>query len=505
MKKTLYLLVALLVTTVMYAQVPVTFNVDMSVQMLKGNFVAGTDSVTVTGDFVQDVNNDTTGNWGIGFTMSPDSTNDSLYTVTLNFPDTAVGNSYQYKFRLDAGWEGGGNKVFTLDSVAMNLPVVYYNNDSVFVTQVTDTINFTADLTDIAGTGVGFFDVTTDSILVMGLDWDGLGTVVSGNRKMTQDPLEPGTVFKTTMVVKGSLGDSTKWKFKAFPASKFANDGWETGGDRWVTFQPEGTVINLPSIVPRITPLNGPTTIDVSVLFQCDMGPNPANRYDSSAIPLDSLEFIGLKGADSVLGAWGGNWVPDDTLAVNGQMVALNDAGLFGDKVAGDNIWSKQVVFPVGTQQGVIEYKFGAWYPAAATISGGSAPMDNEMGFGINHNFDLEESANPIELSEVWGTQVVTSVQQVGNTLPSSYQLSQNYPNPFNPTTVIKYSIPEAGKVTLRVYNMLGQEVVTIVNSQQAAGNYKATFDAGRLASGIYFYKLSAKNFNMTKKMMLLK
>ena len=66
MKKTLYLLVTFLVTSVMYAQVPVTFNVDMSIQMLKGNFTPGTDSVTVTGDFVQDVNNDTTGNWGSG-------------------------------------------------------------------------------------------------------------------------------------------------------------------------------------------------------------------------------------------------------------------------------------------------------------------------------------------------------------------------------------------------------------------------------------------------------
>lgn len=504
MKKTLYLLVALLVTTVMYAQVPVTFNVDMSIQILKGNFTPGTDSVTVTGNFVTDAGG--VGNWADGhFLMNKDASNDSLYMVTVNFPDSAVGNSYQYKFRLNEGWEGDPPRTLVLDSSAMNIPVDFYNRDSVFVEQVTNTVNFTADLTDIAGTGEGFFDVTTDSILVMGLDWDGLGTVISGSRKMTQDPLEPGTVFKTTMTFKGSLGDSTKWKFKAFPANKFSNDGWETGGDRWLTYQADGSVITLDPIVPRITPLKGNTTIDVTVLFQCDMGPHPANRYDSSAIPLDQLEFIGLKGADSVLGAWGGNWVPDDTLAVNGQMIALNDAGQFGDKTAGDNIWSKQVVFPTGTSQGVIEYKFGAWYPDAATISGGSSPMDNEMGFGLNHNFDLEESANPMELSEVWGTQVVTSVQQVGNNLPSTYKLSQNYPNPFNPTTVINYSIPEAGKVTLRVYNMLGQQVVTIVNSQQAAGNYKATFDAGRLASGIYFYTLSAKNFNVTKKMMLLK
>jgi len=81
----------------------------------------------------------------------------------------------------------------------------------------------------------------------------------------------------------------------------------------------------------------------------------------------------------------------------------------------------------------------------------------------------------------------------------------QNYPNPFNPSTQIKYSIPKDGQVTLKVYNMLGQEVATLVNQQQQAGNYTVNFNASRLASGIYMYRIQSGSFSLTKKMTLLK
>ncbi|HEX9251950.1 MAG TPA: 5'-nucleotidase C-terminal domain-containing protein, partial [Ignavibacteriaceae bacterium] len=88
---------------------------------------------------------------------------------------------------------------------------------------------------------------------------------------------------------------------------------------------------------------------------------------------------------------------------------------------------------------------------------------------------------------------------------PFTYLLDQNYPNPFNPSTTINYSIPEAGNVEMKVYDILGNEVATLVNEAKAPGNYSAVFDASSLASGIYFYKLSANNFLQTKKMILMK
>ncbi len=89
--------------------------------------------------------------------------------------------------------------------------------------------------------------------------------------------------------------------------------------------------------------------------------------------------------------------------------------------------------------------------------------------------------------------------------VPSSFSLSQNYPNPFNPSTMIKFALPKAGEVTLKVYNSLGKEVETLVSEQMNAGTYEVTFDASRLTSGIYFYRLSANGFTDTKKMMLVK
>ncbi len=88
---------------------------------------------------------------------------------------------------------------------------------------------------------------------------------------------------------------------------------------------------------------------------------------------------------------------------------------------------------------------------------------------------------------------------------PTEFALFQNYPNPFNPTTKIKYQLPENEFVTLKVYDILGNEVATVVNEQQNAGAYNVTFDATNLSSGVYFYKITAGNFVQMKKMLLLK
>jgi hypothetical protein len=88
---------------------------------------------------------------------------------------------------------------------------------------------------------------------------------------------------------------------------------------------------------------------------------------------------------------------------------------------------------------------------------------------------------------------------------PGEYSLSQNYPNPFNPATTITYQVRSAGAVTIRVYDVLGREVATLVNEYQGAGSYTQAFDASRLSSGVYFYRLQSGSFVSTKKMVLAK
>ena len=87
-----------------------------------------------------------------------------------------------------------------------------------------------------------------------------------------------------------------------------------------------------------------------------------------------------------------------------------------------------------------------------------------------------------------------TGVTEIPGTMPRNYVLEQNYPNPFNPTTNITYSVPQSGQISLKVFNTLGQEVATIFNGYQAAGNYAAIFDGSKLTSGVYFYRLQSDN-----------
>jgi len=87
---------------------------------------------------------------------------------------------------------------------------------------------------------------------------------------------------------------------------------------------------------------------------------------------------------------------------------------------------------------------------------------------------------------------------------PKSYSLNQNYPNPFNPNTTISYSIANPGLVTVRIFNILGEEILQLVNEYKNSGSYSVNFDASRLSSGIY-YSLNSGNFISTKKMVVLK
>ncbi|MDW8019738.1 MAG: T9SS type A sorting domain-containing protein, partial [Chloroherpetonaceae bacterium] len=99
----------------------------------------------------------------------------------------------------------------------------------------------------------------------------------------------------------------------------------------------------------------------------------------------------------------------------------------------------------------------------------------------------------------------VSSVSEAETGKPSRFELSQNYPNPFNPTTTIRYQLPVASEVSLKVFDMLGREVATLVQARQAAGVYQVHFNASGLASGTYLYRLQTPTFAETKKMTLLK
>ncbi|MDP1676240.1 MAG: T9SS type A sorting domain-containing protein [Bacteroidota bacterium] len=149
----------------------------------------------------------------------------------------------------------------------------------------------------------------------------------------------------------------------------------------------------------------------------------------------------------------------------------------------GTNYSSTQLTNPFFTQ---VSYR-GAFDPSKA--------KDQQWDFGwSNYAPQNKDYSN--------GT---TDVQSIGQFMPNEYSLGQNFPNPFNPATTIQYKLPVNGNVTLKVFNIIGQEVTTLVNEFQTTGAYSVSFDASKLSSGIYFYSLKTQEYSQTKKMMLLK
>ena len=99
----------------------------------------------------------------------------------------------------------------------------------------------------------------------------------------------------------------------------------------------------------------------------------------------------------------------------------------------------------------------------------------------------------------------MVSADSVVPTIPSSFVLSQNYPNPFNPTTTLEYALPQPARVQLKIYNVVGQQIATVVDGEQEAGHHTVNFDAREFSSGVYFYRLHAGTYSDIKKMLLLK
>jgi hypothetical protein len=196
---------------------------------------------------------------------------------------------------------------------------------------------------------------------------------------------------------------------------------------------------------------------------------------------------------------WGGSLVADTTHH-------MYDDGTHGDIVPGDSIYTHVYYYTTSDVIGQ-EFKFG--------IGGG----DNEGGYGNNHIENIDDASSTFTLASQFGSIdpvfyngwdfgcqcPLTGVVDEPNGRPESYKLGQNYPNPFNPTTKIEYNLPTESFVTLKVFNILGQEIVTIINEKQNPGNHTIQLEASKFTTGVYFYNLTAGNFVSTKKMVIIK
>lgn len=143
------------------------------------------------------------------------------------------------------------------------------------------------------------------------------------------------------------------------------------------------------------------------------------------------------------------------------------------------------------------------------TLNGNEAGLTGYWKFdeGIDTiAYDATSNHNDGAISgATWVISGVLDVESIPGTIPETLSLEQNYPNPFNPVTTIQYSIPKRSNIKLKVYDVLGNEVVTLVNEEKDSGVYTINFDASQLSSGVYFYGIQSREFTQTKKLILMK
>jgi hypothetical protein len=212
------------------------------------------------------------------------------------------------------------------------------------------------------------------------------------------------------------------------------------------------------------------------------------NRNVTAISSVGSTLFAGTLGGGMFLSTDAGvSWAPDDSglapltinalIAVQTNVFAGTDAGVFRSTDMGRS-WS-HVDTLLGTEP---VYAFGV--------------TANYLFVGTNE-FGIWRRP----LKEI----VITGIASGAAGLPGVFRLDQNYPNPFNPSTTIRYTIPGRSRVTLTLYNILGQHVATLIDAEQDAGLHSVRYDGSGVSSGVYFYRLSAGGSTAVKRLLLLR
>ena len=266
---------------------------------------------------------------------------------------------------------------------------------------------------------------------------------------------------------------------------------------------------------------------DVMVTLTCDL--RPAYYTVLSGKTLEDIQGnLDISDPDSVIakglavngpitGAWsndvGSDWGPHLMTLDNKRMW---DDGTHGDAVAGDSIYTIQFQF-IKDSNDVVgqEFKFGV---------GGGDNEGGEGGYGNNHVENIDDTQSEFTIEAQFGSinpafydawdyderKPLISAVADREQKPLQFALNNNYPNPFNPVTTIEYSLPNTEKVELNVYNVIGEKVAELVNSEQSAGEYSIRWDGtdqmGRkVSTGVYIYQIRAGNYSATQKMILVK
>ena len=212
------------------------------------------------------------------------------------------------------------------------------------------------------------------------------------------------------------------------------------------------------------------------------------------------LGAISLNGSSDIDSAYfiDAIWFPNNFL-----IAGYSRTYTFGDETSTDSVIStnETVTVPSGTYNNCLKISY-------TTFDNAGTPRFREIQYYAN-GIGMVKNIRTLPSEQEHIDELISYVtginDEVTTQTPSNYLLSQNYPNPFNPSTTISYNIPVAGNVTLKIYNLMGEEVTVLVNEEKAIGNYEVQFDASRLTSGVYFYRLQTGTFSEAKKLILMK
>jgi len=186
---------------------------------------------------------------------------------------------------------------------------------------------------------------------------------------------------------------------------------------------------------------------------------------------------------------------------INGIFPGPNVIHIVYDSAASNVKIYKNGVFQNAVSQTPFNFSAGTGFSVGGYSS--SAGLEGKMDEFRFYKRALDSA----EIANTWNQNlgVITAITPVNTTIPKEYSLKQNYPNPFNPVTKISFDLPKSGLVTLKIYDVVGREVKTLVREVKNAGTYIVDFDASSFSSGTYFYRLESNGFISTKKMMLIK
>ncbi len=376
------------------------------------------------------------------------------------------------------------------------------NNTVVFAASGTAGITYTMVPNTPALTWAAFDPATATLTLTPGY---GVAAAVTGG------------IYTITVRATGTNGLSTDFVLTVTVTTTHRSPAWTGTGSAtiatksikynevfnysYVAVDPDGTVItySLDSVTPATTAAVFTNNTGLGGFGQLVFTPTAADAGITYTIVVKALNANSLSSTTTTVLTVGVNHAPTFTKALVDSTVKVHNVAVpvVFQYVAADED-GDQFTFTLVSGKGSISATgLYTWTPVAA-----------DKGTTNTVKVRITDANNPLIYTETSAVltveNVITSVESIDG-VPTTFALAQNYPNPFNPSTNIQFSIPKSSNVKITVFNILGEEIATLVNSFMNAGNYKVTFNASNLPSGMYLYRIQSENFTQVKKMLLTK